>query len=210
MSKILTAIFLLLLTAFCCTSCFIKSCQEKKIQKLEFEISELKSEIIPMAFQITKKDNKGMFVSVKFYDEDRNERGGAKDIFVPGKELHVYSKVAEIKNSFVFFPISLYSEKIPQENSIKIYQYYTHTENGISYPKIYYKAFTDKDGTELSMECKEIEKAFSEALNPGDGIKSWGSTVHDLSQIKQFKVNTIYNVVCHPHLKGGGIEITER
>ena len=116
MSKILTAIFLLLLTAFC-TSCFIKSCQEKKIQKLEFEISELKSEIIPMAFQITKKDNKGMFVSVKFYDEDRNERGGAKDIFVPGKELHVYSKVAEIKNSFVFFPPmsapSKYSAFIP-------------------------------------------------------------------------------------------------
>jgi hypothetical protein len=212
-----------ILSAFICITCaffssckFIQKLQERKIVNLENMVAELEDEYTPIKFRLNKTKDGENTIKILFLDLAGNTIKEDK-ASLKGKEVHFDFQVVRLtsKNKksktisgeqYLFFPYRIYSEKIKPENGIDLCSFYD--EKG--FPAIY-KGFENY----LSDETKKFENAYSKKISQsfeyilkGELEKinnQFGSAVHDMQGISEFKKGYTYSVICHPHT--GGIEI---
>lgn len=189
----------------------IKCClsgTEKKILELSEQIETLKEDFVPMQFEIVKKKDSEIKVKVVFCDVITGKKvSKAKTYSLYGDELNLDFQVIRLsKKNYVFYPSGLYTDKIPLAESERLHDLYD--KNG--FPSIY-RGLVDPliekaDRDNLTKELKnyyEIVKSGVETQSKNQ----YGTAVHDLKTIRQFKKGVVYSVLCHPHT--GGIEIVK-
>lgn len=176
----------------------VHSCQNNEIQTLENQVEYLEKEYVPMEFEITKKTDSDIKLKAVFYDLD-GDKVGSKSIKIEGNELNIDFRTKKIsEHGYLFFPYGIYSDKVPMSDSIKLYDEYDNK----GFPAIYngIADIEDKEGEEPNKKSKknikeDLKTEFSDIKN----IETGGIALHDLENISNFKKNTIYKVVCHPH-----------
>lgn len=204
----------------CFSSCkFIQKWQERKIANLENMVAELEEEYTPIKFRLNKTKDGENTIKILFLDLAGNTIKEDK-ASLNGKEVHFDFQVVKLSSGnkknkksktvsgeqYLFFPYKIYSEKIEPEKGIDLCSFYD--EKG--FPAIY-KGFENY----LSDETKKFENAYSKKISQsfeyilkGELEKinnQFGSAVHDMQGISEFKKGYTYSVICHPHT--GGIEI---
>ncbi|MCF6185389.1 MAG: hypothetical protein L3J56_12365 [Bacteroidales bacterium] len=187
---ILSGIIILLLS-----SC-IKE-QKKQIKKLEDNISLLKEENTPIRFKIIEKTNDSISLLVKFYNADKKEINSFKQT-LSGQELSIDFYMVPVKNRFVAFPSKIFTDRVPADEGISLYEYYN--EDG--YPAIFYTKNMD---TDLYNGLKDIYQKVK--TGQVDSLSDhFGNMVHDIQKVKSFLSENVYSIVTHTK---GGIEIIE-
>ncbi len=171
--------------------------QKKQIKKLEENISLLKEETTPIRFKILEKTNDSIHLLVKFYNSDKKEINSFKKT-LNGQELSIDFYMVPVKDRFVAFPSKIFTDRIPADAGISLYEYY----NNDGYPGIFYTKDIDKD---LYQGLKDIyQKVKSGQV---DSISDhFGNMVHDIQKVKSFLPESVYSIVTHTK---GGIEIIE-
>ncbi len=184
---------------------------DRKVAELEDRVAYMKEDCVPMRFEIVQKRDSDMEVKVSMYDVVTDKKVGRSGSFtLSGQELNIDLQVIKLsENNFIFFPSGLYTDLMAMTDSEKLYSLYD--ENG--FPSIYSAAIdVAEDGSAMAQEDrvalgKELSDYFSlvKAGQEGGGEEQYGTAVHDLHTISQFKTGFVYNVLCHPHT--GGIDI---
>ncbi len=171
--------------------------QKKQIKKLEENISLLKEETTPIRFKILGKTNDSIHLLVKFYNSDKKEINSFKKT-LNGQELSIDFYMVPVKDRFVAFPSKIFTDRIPADAGISLYEYY----NQEGFPGIFYTKDIDKD---LYQGLKDIyQKVKSGQV---DSISDhFGNMVHDIQKVKSFLADNVYSIVTHTK---GGIEIIE-
>ncbi|MEE1290057.1 MAG: hypothetical protein UHW86_03375 [Spirochaetota bacterium] len=199
-------------------SCNIQKRQEQKIANLENMIANLKDELIPIKFKAEKKNDK-TFIRLLFLDLAGNKIKDEK-LSLTGNEIHFDfqvvklcdKKIASGKNKnqtseqFLFYPYKIYSENIKPNDGIDLCRLY----NKNNFPSIYkgFESFLNEDNKKYSNAySKKLTQTFEYILNDelGKLAEQFGSAVHNMPGISEFKKGYTYSIVCHPHT--GGIEI---
>ena len=184
------------------------SCSQKKITELSEQVESLKEDCVPMQFEIIKRKDSKIKVKVVFCDVVSGKKvSKAKTFDLDGNELNIDFQVVKLaKKNFIFFPCGLYSDKIPLAESVSLCDLYDKK----GFPEIYNgivdlnaKKSARKDLTEELSTYFEFVKSGDQSLLK----EQYGTAVHDLKHVRQFKKGQIYNVLCHPHT--GGIEIVK-
>ena len=184
---------------------------ERKVAELAERVAYMKEDCVPMRFEIVQKKDSRMQVKVSMYDVMTDRKVGRSGTFeLSGEELHVDLQVIRLsEGNYIFFPCGLYTDTMALAESEKLYSLYD--ENG--FPSIYGASISGReDGTEISQEDrvalgKELSGYFALVK---DGAESqdagqYGTAVHDLKSVSQFKTGFVYSVLCHPHT--GGIDL---
>ncbi len=184
---------------------------DKKVAELEAQVAFMKEDCVPMRFEIVQKKDAQIQVKVLMYDVRTDQSVGRTGTFtLPGEELHVDSQIIKLSDgNFIFFPCGLYTDMMAMTESEKLYALYD--ENG--FPSIYSASIaTRKDGSEVPQDDrvalgKELSGYFSLVKDGGESqsAEQYGTAIHDLKTIAQFKPGFVYELLCHPHT--GGIEI---
>ncbi len=171
--------------------------QKKQIKKLEDNISLLKEETTPIRFKILEKTKDSISLLVKFYNSDKKEINSFKKT-LNGQELSIDFYMVPVKDRFVAFPSKIFTDRIPADAGISLYEYY----NNEGYPEIFYTKGIDKD---LYKGLKDIYQKVK--TGQVDTISDhFGNMVHDIQKIKSFLPENVYSIVTHTK---GGIEIIE-
>ena len=183
----------------------------RKVAELQERVSYMKEECVPMRFEIAWKRDSRMQVKVSMYDVMTGQKVGRSGSFeLPGEELHVDFQVVRLsEGNFIFFPCGLYTDAMALAQSEKLYSLYD--ENG--FPSIYGASIGGReDGTEIGQEDrvalgKEFSAYFARVKDGGDdgADGQYGTALHELRSISQFKSGFVYSVLCHPHT--GGIDL---
>ena len=183
----------------------------KKIAELEDRVAYMKEDCVPLRFEIVQKKNSEIQVKVSMYDVQTEKKVGRSGSFtLAGEELHVDSQVIKLSDeNFIFFPCGLYTDAMALTDSEKLYPLYD--ENG--FPSIYGGVIDAlDDGSAVSQDDrvalgKELTGYFSLVKDGGESqsTEQYGTAIHELKSISQFKAGFVYELQCHPHT--GGIEI---
>ncbi len=186
---------------------------EAKVAQLEERIAYMKEDCVPMRFEILEKKGDKMKVKTAFYDVSTDKKVGRNGTFeLEGEELNVDFQILKLsEESFLFFPCGLYTNFMPMSESLKLYDLYG--EDG--FPDIYGSVIDgNADGEALSEKDRAalqsaISSYFTATMAGGqsEAAEQYGTAVHDLKTVSQFKTGFVYKVLCHPHT--GGIEIVK-
>lgn len=184
---------------------------EKKIAELEERVASMKEDCVPMRFELVQKTDSAMSVQVSMYDVQTGNSAGKSKVFdLSGEELNVDFQVIKLSDeNYIFFPYGLYTDTMRMVDSEKLFALYD--ENG--FPAIYAGLIDAKDdGADSSQEDRlALSKTLTDYFAVvKEGAQSqaeeqYGTAIHDLKTISQFKTGFVYEVLCHPHT--GGIEI---
>ena len=174
--------------------------QKTRIESLQTEISALKEELVPVRFKIIEKTDSSVTVEMRFYDAD-NKEISIKKLKLNGTELTFDFNVVKMKNnrksdSYLFFPIKVFTDRIPPADGVEISGEYNKNE----FPAIY-------DGSGLSENDRKVVTDLYKIILEKEPIiiEHFGSAVHDLKTISELKTGFIYRLVCHQ--SSGGMEI---
>ena len=202
------------------SSCsYIQKIQGRKIADLETMVSSLEDEYVPIKFKLNKTKGDEISIKVLFQDLEGNTIK-EETVSILGSEIHFDFQVIQLtpekKNTkkvekstlaqYMFYPYKIYSEKVEPENGIDLCTFYDKK----GFPAIYegFVNFLPEDRQKYEKGYTEkITQTFEYILN-GELEKltnQYGSAVHDMQGISEFKKGYVYSVVCHPHT--GGIEI---
>lgn len=182
---------------------------QEEVERLERIVESLKEESVPIKFKVEYTDklnvskNQQTEVSIKFFDQDEKQVSRMSyilegtEVFFDFKVLHIASK-----DTYFFFPYSLYTDKMEPANGILICNDYT--SNGM--PLIYRsKALNSPEDEEF---FSELLKYITDETELKEEDLAYGYSVHDMSDFNiKFKPNTTYKIICHN--KKGGIEFLE-
>ena len=173
---------------------------EKK-EIMEKSIEELKQTITPIKLKIIDKKQNRLYFILKFYDLDNNSVGIFTDS-IYGDYLFIDFKVLKIQDRYLFFPVTIFSDKIPSYLGIDLTNHY-ETDN---YPKIYL-------GENISENFRNLLKyswlyITNRPVNKEKIDFEFGNALHTIKKIEKIDKETIYSYVCHT--KKGGIEIIEK
>lgn len=184
---------------------------DRKVAELEERVAYMKEDCVPMRFEIARKKDSAIDVKVSMYDVQTGKKvGKASEFSLSGEELNVDFQVIKLSDgNFLFFPSGLYTDTMSLAESEKLYSLYD--ENG--FPLIYSGVIDTKDdGSEASQEDRvALGKALSDYFavvkegSQSQAEEQYGTAIHDLKTIAQFKTGFVYELLCHPHT--GGIEI---
>lgn len=196
--SVLVVIMLLVgLVAISCVGAnWILKYQRAKIANLSEQIISLKEEICFTKFKILDRKENSMKVDIRFYDFEEHLVASTV-IPLAGNRLFLdFSVIKTDENSYLFFPIKVFSDQISAEEGIDLLELYNH--NG--YPAIYNK-------WKLKAEQQRYLCDLYEQLRLGKKINTefFGSALHDLASVADFQEGVVYEVVCHPHQ--GGVEV---
>ncbi len=213
--------FMILFSLFCSlfSSCkLIQRIQERKIANLENMISDLEEEYTPIKFKMEKKNDSETTLRVLFLDLNGKTIKNEK-VTLEGTEVHFDFQVIKLaagkknkKNKslttdqFMFYPYKIYTEKIEPQNGIDLCNIYNEND----FPAIFngFEEFLTEENKKFENAYKEkISQTFVYILNDEMEMltNQYGSAVHDMQGISEFKKGYVYSVICHPHT--GGIEI---
>lgn len=220
--KIKAILFLVIFMMFCtfltCNK-IIQKKQEQKIANLENMIADLKDELIPIKFKVEKIKHDKTFIRLLFLDLAGNKIKEEK-LSLTGNEIHFDFQVVKLRDKkiasgknknqtleqFLFYPYKIYSENIKPNDGIDLCRLY----NKNNFPSIYkgFESFLNEDNKKYSNAySKKLTQTFEYILNDelGKLAEQFGSAVHNMPGISEFKKGYTYSIVCHPHT--GGIEI---
>ncbi len=197
-------LFVILISGIYCATTW----QDKKIRNLQKQITFLKSEIVPIRFKILDRSNDTIYVSLKFYDLDRNvvfyyDDEGQRQEFVrirmPGKEIAFDFIVIPVGGRYVAFPYKIFTDAIAPKDGIILFPYYDRD----NFPQIYYSEnSTPSFNAGMKTLFMKIKRGDIQDLKG-----AFGSVVQDVAGVKQFEVGRVYRIVVHP--AKGGIEIIQ-
>lgn len=193
----------------------IKCClssTEKKIAELSEQIETLKEDFVPMQFEIVKRGDSEIKVKVVFCDVVTGKKVSKAKVFeLQGNELNLDFQVIRLsKKNYVFYPSGLYTDKIPLAESECLHGLYDKNGFPSIYSGIIDPVIEKADRDSLTRELKNYYEIVKSGEVPEGAVKGknqYGTAVHDLKHIRQFKKGVVYSVLCHPHT--GGIEIVK-
>ncbi len=172
--------------------------QEQKIAELETKIDLLKAEYTPMRFKILDRKNNNIKVAIKFYNAQGKSINRMTKI-LPGNELSFDFYVIPIGTRHLFFPLKIFTDKIPPAKGTQLTNFYDKSD----FPAIYETAAPmDK---KLYKGLKSIFQHIKDDDFDADD-QYFGSMVHDITKLKKYKTNTVYRIVCRSK---GGMEVIE-
>lgn len=167
-------------------------------------INELKKEYIPVKLKFNKFENNKITFTLNFYDLDNNKIGTYKGI-IEGQILFLDFKILKIKNSYLFFPDTIFSDTIAPYIGTNITYYYTKD----NFPMIYFSKINTKNFNLLIKNVWDyINCNFNKTDKSSSILYEYGNTIHLIEKIEKINLDTIYYYVCHP--KKGGIEIVAK
>lgn len=173
--------------------------QMKKIDKLEKEITWLKSETTPIRYRVIKKNGNMLSVAVKFYDLDGKQIGKTKQYDLKGNTVSFDFYLAKFNDQYIAIPYKIFTDEIKPEDGISLYENYE--ENG--FPMIY-------KSVNSSNAFNQGIKALYEKIKSGDfqDMKNvFGNMVQNHPKADSSKIDdNIYKIIVH---KLGGLEIIE-
>lgn len=175
--------------------------QEAKIVEIEEKIIALKSEYIPIRFQVTDRTDSSIEVSVKFMFSS-GEDGIIKKYILEGKELHFdFFQIPLSKDTgrYCIVPYRIYTDRIaPKDGQSLLTPVLMNGPVPMCYSE---NNFHKKD-------IANITKSISE-LKEGQYVSdkhAFGSVVHDNTGISSYKTGSIYRIISRT---SGGIEVIE-
>jgi len=180
--------------------------QQKIIKELETSIENLKLTTVPLRFMVLSRSDKELSARFRFYDGDGKEIASFERSW-NGSDLYIDSLVVPLKTGAMAFPVRVFTDAVAPRGGTNLMYYYDF--NGI--PGIYDSSrLNDQQRQilkELFTKLKTAEGLYGSnaAANPGERLLTYfGNAVHDIKQLRQFEVGTIYSLVIHTD---GGIEI---
>ncbi|WP_304224464.1 hypothetical protein [Gracilinema caldarium] len=185
--------------------CFLQQ-QQKIIRSLEASIEALKMTTIPLRFVVLSRSDTEISARFKFYNADSREIASFERSW-KGSELYIDSLVVPLKTGALVFPVRVFTDAVAPRGGTMLLNYYDF--DGM--PGIYDSASQDGQKRLMLKELFTKLKA-SEGLygtnntgNPGSRLLNYfGNAVHDIKQLRQFEIGTVYSLVIH---SDGGIEI---
>lgn len=180
--------------------------QQKIIRSLEASLEELKMTTVPLRFMVLSRSNTEISARFKFYNADNREIASFERSW-KGSELYIDSLVVPLKKGALVFPVRVFTDAVAPRGGTILLNYYDF--DGM--PGIYESASQDGQKRLMLKELFTKLKA-SEGLygtnttgNPGSRLLNYfGNAVHDIKQLRQFEIGTVYSLVIH---SDGGIEI---
>ncbi|MCA1951085.1 MAG: hypothetical protein LDL24_10970 [Treponema sp.] len=204
--RTLIALFVIGLIVIAIGAGFFLQQQQKIIRSLEASIEALKMTTIPLRFMVLSRSDTEISARFKFYNADSREIASFERSW-KGSELYIDSLVVPLKTGALVFPVRVFTDAVAPRGGTMLLNYYDF--DGM--PGIYDSASQDGQKRLMLKELFTKLKA-SEGLygtnttgNPGSRLLNYfGNAVHDIKQLRQFEIGTVYSLVIHSY---GGIEI---
>jgi hypothetical protein len=185
--------------------------QKQRVAYLENLSGRLRSETVPLKFLVLSRDGGWIRARVKMYDLSGREVAALEKSWA-GSELYVDILLVPVRSgkdgdkadSWIAFPYRIFTDKIAAASGTILFDSYD--EGG--FPEVL-------EGLEWSAaERATIASAFAAARrSAAAGLPattsakgSFGSAVHEVSELSKFGPGIIYKVVCRAK---GGVEIME-
>ena len=164
---------------------------------IEKALAEFREEISPVRIKVTEKAKGIITVQLKFYNLD-GEAVGIVTREIPGNTVFIDFTVIKVKGSFFFFPVALFSDKIPPAQGIPIASLYEAKR----YPKIY-------SGNNVNLNFRRLVQNVWDYIQydkaDEDVVQYFGNALHQYGSPEMSDENTVYYIICHT--KQGGIEM---
>ena len=209
-----TFILIALICSMISSCSLIKKYQAAKIAELEDMVATLEEETIPLKFKILDKNDGKITVMIKFLDLN-GEIAKEETLELTGEELFFDSQIIKLERKdqknkteeqYMFFPFKIYTDEVAPENGIELCSLYDEND----FPAIYkgFDALLPEVNEKLVLAYSEMIIQTFAYIRAGEFEKlsnQYGSAVHDMEGISEFKKGYLYSVVCHPHT--GAVEI---
>jgi len=180
--------------------------QQKIIQDLEASIETLKTTTVPLRFMVLSRSDTEISARFRFYNADGKEIASFERSW-NGSELYIDSLVVPLKTGALVFPVRAFTNAVAPRGGTNLVSYYDIDDM----PGIYDSANLDTKKRqlfkELFIKLKTAEGFYGTrtATNSGNKLLTYfGNAVHDIKQLRQFEIGTVYSLVVHTD---GGIEI---
>lgn len=209
LSKIIKTISLLVvlsLIALAVAAGIFLQKQQQIIKNLEASIEALKITTVPLRFMVLSRSDTELSARFKFYNADGKEIASFERSW-NGSELYIDSLVVPLKTGALVFPVRAFTNAVAPRGGTNLMYYYDFNDM----PGIYDSVHIDEQKRllfkELFVKLKTAEGLYGSktATNPGGKLLNYfGNAVHDIKQLRQFEIGTVYSLVVHTD---GGIEI---
>ena len=209
LSKIIKTISLLVvlsLIALAVAAGIFLQKQQQIIKNLEASIETLKITTVPLRFMVLSRSDTELSARFKFYNADGKEIASFERSW-NGSELYIDSLVVPLKTGALVFPVRAFTNAVAPRGGTNLMYYYDFNDM----PGIYDSVHIDEQKRllfkELFVKLKTAEGLYGSktTTNSGDKILNYfGNAVHDIKQLRQFEIGTVYSLVVHTD---GGIEI---
>ncbi len=206
MIKTILALLLLCLIGFAIVAGLFLQRQQKIIQDLEASIETLKTTTVPLRFMVLSRSDTEISARFRFYNADGKEIASFERSW-NGSELYIDSLVVPLKTGALVFPVRAFTNAVAPRGGTNLVSYYDIDDM----PGIYDSANLDTKKRqlfkELFIKLKTAEGFYGTrtATNSGNKLLTYfGNAVHDIKQLRQFEIGTVYSLVVHTD---GGIEI---
>jgi len=180
--------------------------QQQIIKNLEASIETLKITTVPLRFMVLSRSDTELSARFKFYNADGKEIASFERSW-NGSELYIDSLVVPLKTGALVFPVRAFTNAVAPRGGTNLMYYYDFNDM----PGIYDSVHIDEQKRllfkELFVKLKTAEGLYGSktTTNSGDKILNYfGNAVHDIKQLRQFEIGTVYSLVVHTD---GGIEI---
>ncbi|HAP43909.1 MAG: hypothetical protein A2087_12065 [Spirochaetes bacterium GWD1_61_31] len=169
--------------------------QETHIVSLEDSIANLQAEVVPLRFMILSRQADSLTVRIRFYNL-AGEEFGMLETTLPGHELFVDFLAAPYRDSWLAFPVLLFTESIAPANGIELKTIVAPNGQPLTY----------SGGAFGEAALGQLAEVY-QALLSGQPVKgAFGNAVHDIAELETFSPGLVYKAVIRTK---GGIEIIE-
>jgi len=204
--KTIMALLLLFLITFAVLAGLFLQRQQRIIQNLEASIESLKITTVPLRFMVLSRSDTELSARFKFYNADGREIASFERSW-NGSELYIDSLVVPLKTGALVFPVRAFTNAVAPRGGTNLMYYYDVNDM----PGIYDSVNIDESKRQLLrnlfVQLKNAEGLYgskSGETTGGNILNYFGNAVHDIKQLRQFEVGTVYSLVVHTD---GGIEI---
>ena len=180
--------------------------QQSIISELEKSIQSTQMITVPLRFMVLSRGDTGISARFKLYNADGREISSFERSW-NGTELYIDSLVVPLESGALAFPVRVFTDAVAPRGGTNLFPYYD--VDGM--PGIY-------DSSNLDAKKRELLKDLFSKLKIAEGLYGsrgndtpggrfftyFGNAVHDVKQLRQFEIGTIYSLVVHAD---GGIEI---
>jgi hypothetical protein len=209
LNKIIKTISLLvvlsLITLAVAAGIFLQK-QQQIIKNLEASIEALKITTVPLRFMVLSRSDTELSARFKFYNADGKEIASFERSW-NGSELYIDSLVVPLKTGALVFPVRAFTNAVAPRGGTNLMYYYDFNDM----PGIYDSVHIDEQKRllfkELFVKLKTAEGLYGSKTTTNSGgkiLNYFGNAVHDIKQLRQFEIGTVYSLVVHTD---GGIEI---
>jgi len=204
--RTIMALLLLFLITFAVLAGLFLQRQQRIIQNLEASIESLKITTVPLRFMVLSRSDTELSARFKFYNADGREIASFERSW-NGSELYIDSLVVPLKTGALVFPVRAFTNAVAPRGGTNLMYYYDVNDM----PGIYDSVNMDESKLQLLrnlfVQLKNAEGLYgskSGETTGGNILNYFGNAVHDIKQLRQFEVGTVYSLVVHTD---GAIEI---